>query len=438
MPFINLPEPGGWPAPPGDAAPAPPTPGVTPPELDDPHQFERKPAIPLLDVHTRNGRFVDEAKLRLVCANSNARAARGNPALLLIGHTDDHGPETHQPPLVGFVRGFVMGEWQGSPCILGDLFYARDRLAEAMGYPHRSVEVFYSDEPSQNYLAAVSLLVREPERDLGLVTYAKVRERYALVAQADPPPPPPGPGPGPDEPPAPDEDPPMALSPEDIQAIVPALISALKDAGLLAGPAATADDDAAPERMEAGTSDMPPPAMDKEKEMMGEGCDDDKDKMMDKEKERMGRDQAAITLARYGREREADKKELERLGKQVAGLERDKRLARYERDLIQLEAEGFEFVRSEELADVADLDQAGFDKHVARIKSRYSRSAVGAPAVDVADVNPNAPAKAGADALTAEDTPKVARYMKDRGVDASDMAAYRKALEEYKAARKAG
>lgn len=154
-------------------------PGVTPPDLDDPHQFVCRPAVPILDTHIRKGREVDESLLRLIAKNSNEACESGDYPLLLIGHTDDHGPEDKQPPLAGFVRKFVIGDWQGKPCILADLCFIRSKMGEAMQYPRRSAEIWYADNPEHNVIDSVCLMKRTPERRLGLVTYAKVRERYA-------------------------------------------------------------------------------------------------------------------------------------------------------------------------------------------------------------------------------------------------------------------
>ena len=161
---------------------------VSPPNLSDPKLFECRPGVPILDTHDRAGRDVDEARLRLVAKNSNARAAAGELGLLLIGHTTDDGKETDQPPLVGFVRNYQLSTWQGKPCILADLYYRKDK-PQAFEFPRRSVEVMYSDrDPANNYVDAVALLVRRPERGLGLVAYrsqGRRLERYSMDSMTD-------------------------------------------------------------------------------------------------------------------------------------------------------------------------------------------------------------------------------------------------------------
>ena len=156
---------------------------VSAPNLSDSRLFDRRPGVPILDTHVRAGRDVDEARLRLVAKNSNARAVQGELGLLLIGHTTDDGKEIDQPPLVGYVCNYQMSTWQGKPCILADLYYRKDK-PEAFAYPRRSVEVIYSDrDPAHNYIDAVALLVRRPERGLGLMTYRSrdcQLERYSM------------------------------------------------------------------------------------------------------------------------------------------------------------------------------------------------------------------------------------------------------------------
>lgn len=158
---------------------------VTPPDLSNPNLFERRPGVPILDVHTRNGRTVDVNRLKLVAANSNKRAAAGELGLLLLGHTTDEGKESDQPELVGYARNYQLGKWDGRDCIMADLFYDTGKAQQAFTYPRRSVEVYYDDtNPANNYVDAVALLRRTPARDLGLLTYARkdlVKERYAMA-----------------------------------------------------------------------------------------------------------------------------------------------------------------------------------------------------------------------------------------------------------------
>jgi hypothetical protein len=154
------------------------------PNLDDPTRYEKRLAVPVLDEHRRNvyrdGRLagvkvVDAALLELIASNTNRRCERGDYSLIFLGHTDEDGAETEQPPIAGFARNFRVGEFRGEPCLLCDWYLRRDRLAQAAEYPRRSAEVYYSTDPGRNYVDAVSLLKRAPERDLGLMQYRSAR-----------------------------------------------------------------------------------------------------------------------------------------------------------------------------------------------------------------------------------------------------------------------
>ncbi len=156
------------------------------PALDDRRQFERRPGVPVLDEHARHGRTVDADLLALIARNTNDRARMGEYPLILIGHTSDTLPESEQPEVVGFASDFRLGRLEGRACIVADFSFMRDKLSKALKYPRRSVEVFYSNEPSENYIDAISLLVRSSARPLGLLSYGKDRsgltkERYSIT-----------------------------------------------------------------------------------------------------------------------------------------------------------------------------------------------------------------------------------------------------------------
>jgi hypothetical protein len=148
---------------------------VVHPDLDDCAKYFCRAGVPILDVHESplKGR-VDEALLHLLAANTNERIAHGNYPLLLLGHTDDDAAETDQPLPVGLVGRLVVGEYDGRPCLLADLYYSREHYEHAKTFPHRSVERVKSDAcPEKNVIENVSLLRRPPERHLGLVSDAR-------------------------------------------------------------------------------------------------------------------------------------------------------------------------------------------------------------------------------------------------------------------------
>lgn len=174
-----------------------------------------------------------------------------------------------------------------------------------------------------------------------------------------------------------------------------------------------------------------------EEDAEDESVQTDTDSGKGREKARMARDSAEIKLERYRKQAEAAEAKTIQLEKEVEELKRDKRLARYERDLIQLEAEGYEFDRGEELDDVADLSQEAFDKHKKRIKARYSRTIVDAKPLRIVGEPPKRDGS-DPDEFTTEDLPKLVRYCKEKGItiDATDPDSQEAAIEAYKAEKK--
>jgi hypothetical protein len=151
--------------------------GLRPPDLDDPDLFVARRSIPILDEHQHSTKGdIDEGLLQLLAENSNARAeGTGNYALIFVGHTDDEGDEDDQPDVVGYARNFRVSPFMGRPCLYADLYFYKSDYKRAMKYPHRSVERFRSEEDrGANFIDAIALLKRTPERDLGLlVEYAR-------------------------------------------------------------------------------------------------------------------------------------------------------------------------------------------------------------------------------------------------------------------------
>jgi hypothetical protein len=170
------------------------------PPLDDPRLYRKRADVAILDAHDgkAGGTPVTVADLHTIAEINNKRCARGDYAVVTIGHTDDGPEEGKQPPPIGIAKNFDVGPLlddngrlldQG-PFLLCDLYINAERYAEAMTYPRRSVELWRGKEPAQNYVDIISLLRRTPRRDLGLVTsYAMpprgaagmVKEYYSLA-----------------------------------------------------------------------------------------------------------------------------------------------------------------------------------------------------------------------------------------------------------------
>lgn len=405
---------------------------VAPPDLGNPDLFVVKPGVPILKTHTYkqktnvNGepktivREIDESRLNLIVENSNARAANDDFGLIFLGHTDDDKPEDEQPPIVGYMKDYRVGEWAGKPCVLADFYIDKARKGEAASYPRRSAETWYHEsDPERNFIDAVSLLKRTPEQDLGLLTFEArngVKLRFAAIG---------------DEPQT--DEGAMGLSDDDLSKIGEMIATAFK-AGFelfgkmqnMAPDPATQDEGAAEQNdMDDETSDSDEPSMEqaeappttdndeekakekneagstpsgtntfvpsddddeKGKEKMAADCNDTDDATQ--EKNRMKRDSDAIALGRYERRITTLETKLKTVEAENATLQRNARKDRRERDLIQLEAEGYVLDRAEELEDGLDKDDVAWGKHVTKIKARYSRNPIDAEEVRVAEKRP--------------------------------------------------
>jgi hypothetical protein len=147
---------------------------LAPPPIWDDGLFVIRRDVPILDAHRHLDKgTVDRCLLELIARNSNARSADGDFALLTIGHTDPGVQEIEQPPIVGYVAKFAVGQYLGRPCLLADFHYKRSKFDLAMSFPHRSVERMTGTLPQSNFIDSIALLRTAPERPLGLVTYSR-------------------------------------------------------------------------------------------------------------------------------------------------------------------------------------------------------------------------------------------------------------------------
>lgn len=175
-------------------------PNLRPPDLGNPKRYVRVDRVPIIDVHRRRVRKkdregndviveeeVDERQLHRICRNSADRSERGEHGIVFLGHTDDDGPETSQPPVVGYMAGYRVGEHNGSPTIIADLYIDRedDPSVILKQYPRRSAEVIGINS-EDGFIDSVALIKRAPERELGLVTsyHRKHRKVYRYACPA--------------------------------------------------------------------------------------------------------------------------------------------------------------------------------------------------------------------------------------------------------------
>lgn len=171
-------------------------PNLRPPDLGNPKRYVRVDRVPIIDVHRRrvkrkDGEIVeeevDERQLHRICRNSRERSERGEHGIVFLGHTDDDGPETEQPPIVGYMSGYVVGEYNGAPTILADLYIDKDDDPSKIHkqFPRRSAEVIGINS-DDGFIDSVALIKRAPERELGFVTsyHRKHRKVYRYACPA--------------------------------------------------------------------------------------------------------------------------------------------------------------------------------------------------------------------------------------------------------------
>ncbi|WZP00406.1 hypothetical protein EP7_002048 [Isosphaeraceae bacterium EP7] len=105
------------------------------PDLFDESEYVIRRGIPILDVHRHDDKgTVDRGLLELIAANSNARSARGDYALIFVGNIDPDLPEMAQPPIVGYISEFTVGLYDGRPCLLADFHYMKAKFDLAMSF----------------------------------------------------------------------------------------------------------------------------------------------------------------------------------------------------------------------------------------------------------------------------------------------------------------
>lgn len=152
--------------------------------LDDPDRYTREQGVPVFVPHVRRDEegevevevspedldeIAGEMQRKLEEFGTLVRVTRGH--VVLPKPDAPPPPEDEQPPIWGWAKNARVGTWgpQNKPGLLVDIYFQRDRHEEAMGYPFRSAEYY----PETNEITGIALLRRDPELDMGLLTYAR-------------------------------------------------------------------------------------------------------------------------------------------------------------------------------------------------------------------------------------------------------------------------
>lgn len=146
-----------------------------PPDLADRTKYVVIRAVPILDTHDHptKGRITTTV-LRLLAKNTNRRCRKGDYRKLILGHCKPHADEHEQPRIVGWSRNYKVNRFRGRPCLYADFYIKKAFQALIPEFPFRSVErMENAQRASHNYIDAVALLRQAPERELGILTYAR-------------------------------------------------------------------------------------------------------------------------------------------------------------------------------------------------------------------------------------------------------------------------
>lgn len=148
-------------------------------KLGDRSQWFVVEGVPVFAPHVRkdpegNEIVVDEARLhRIVDTHYQRLREAGVVPRISPGHMlkDPRTPEAQQPDIFGYAPHWRVGKFGPAqkPAILADYYFFPRYAEEAKKYPYRSAE-FY---PKSDEITGIALLKRDPQLDLGVLTYER-------------------------------------------------------------------------------------------------------------------------------------------------------------------------------------------------------------------------------------------------------------------------
>lgn len=320
--------------------------------------------VPLLDEHetTVEGEdgeprkeVYDRERLQRIIDACNFRIEdTGDTSLISDGHTTPGAPSSEQPPQLGEVTRFHLGRLgrlRPRACILGDFKIPKDKWQRARQLRRRSVEI-WRDADGHEIIDPVAFLdIDTPKRDLTPMQYSRAGEKYRYeiakhrtrYRQEE-------------------------IIMPDYAAIVDEVLKQLSETDWAKWCQERMAADQAPqmEREADGGSGGGGSGMDDEGE---EHIDEPTQKFDKRERYRMEADQLRTQVSRFQRENEDMKT-------QLATMEKTLRLSARERDLVQLESEGVQLDRKQELDYVSDLPEDRYAAHLDIMRTRYQRAPI--------------------------------------------------------------
>lgn len=349
--------------------------------------------VPVFDEHydpARQGPLqrVDRPLLEEIARNSQRRIDdTGDECPIIIGHTSKERKQ--QAPVVGFARNFrveTLGRANPRAAIYCDYRFpeaARSELywggdLKCPKFPRRSVEVW----PTDRIIDPIALLGGEtPRRDLGIMTYSRPSStseqpvRYSMaddndlddLDKAD----------DADLPGDTDDDEGDSDMGFDMADLVKQVMAALAETPAFQYLAKKMQEEQtagmqAQQAAQAGAPAAPPPAAPPPAAAPGAPPPNGPPQQFSREKERtrMERDEWALKYSRLEQEHSA-------LKARVDASDRKARRAEREQQLAELQHQGYQFSRAEELEDADSMTPEQWTKHLGRIKQRYQRAPIG-------------------------------------------------------------
>lgn len=149
----------------------------------DPSQWDVVRDVPIFAVHKVIKRGADGQPEKIEVTEGDLKAieqmARHQESVngvcprITLGHMKlpKDTPEPTQPAPIGFSRNLRVGRWgpKQKLGILCDQWFEKGKKPQPGDYPYRSVEYY----PDTHEITGVALLRRDPELDLGIVTYER-------------------------------------------------------------------------------------------------------------------------------------------------------------------------------------------------------------------------------------------------------------------------
>ena len=325
--------------------------------------------VPILDEHElKDGKGnvvirLDQKKLsEIVKVNNKRMGNTGDEIPLVIGHTKDDAPEGEQPEIVGYATNLKVEPFfkTGRKCITATFKFFKHAADKVRGFPRRSIELWLSDYK----IDPISLLgATTPERDLGLLRLSKggVKKYQRTIGM------------------------------NDQQGIIDGVLAGLQQTDVWqfltqlsqqGGEAPPEEGGMPPEGMPGEEAPMPEegmdPSMGGEEPPMDDGMGEEPmpEESMEEEQpiqSSRGKRYDRIKLSRVEQENQVLQKEIQSIKLKFQRAEREK-------DLIELEAEGFMLDRGEELSLVQSLPENTYRAHLQIIRKRYQKAPIGARA----------------------------------------------------------